>query len=173
MRDVVGRHFLKEKEKKILLQSFSETFGIEAQRLFGPKPRIEVFETLKHKIFIINGVPCLAKSDANLFPTLMFKEMLALIPKVTVDMGAVPYICNGADIMAPGIVKINGGFKEKTLIVVLDQKYEKPIAIGRALFDSESSKALRQGKIFENLHYVGDSVWNTIKKFPRNEKVKT
>jgi len=173
MPDVVGRHFLKEKEKKILLQSFSETFGIEVRSLFGPKPIIEVFEALNHKIFIINGVPCLAKSDGNLFPTLLFKEMLALIPKVTVDMGAVPHICNGADIMAPGIVKIDGDFKEKTFVVVLDEKYEKPIAIGRALFDSESSRAPRQGKIFENLHYVGDSVWNAIKKLPRNEKVKT
>jgi predicted RNA-binding protein (TIGR00451 family) len=37
-------------------------------------------------------------------------------------MGAVPHICNGADIMAPGIVKVEREFQARAMAVVVDEK---------------------------------------------------
>jgi PUA domain protein len=159
----IRRYFLKERDKKLLLGDFARVFQMDSERFFESKPGIEAIETSKHKIYLINNTPLLAKSEEDLFPTLMFNEIFPFLPKIVVDMGAVPYVCNGADVMAPGIVSINGVFKKGDLVVVVDMKHGKPIAIGSALSDSESLKAIKQGKVFKNLHHVGDEVWNTIK----------
>ncbi len=157
----------------MLLEGLTRTFKIDVEVLLKPKTGFEVLETPKHKIFLANGVPMFAKSDDSLFPTLTFNEMSSRLPKVTVDLGAIPYLCNGADVMAPGVRGIQGDFTKGELVLVVDEKYGKPIAISQALYDSESVKTLKQGKILKNLHYVGDEVWNAIKNLGDTAKVET
>ena len=41
-------------------------------------------------------------------PTLLFDEFTKKASKIIVDMGAIPYVCKGATVMAPGIVRIEG-----------------------------------------------------------------
>jgi len=161
---VTRRYFPRKKEARLLLDEASRTLGIDTESMFGLKPQVEVIETTGHKVFLVNALPLLAKSKEGLFPTLFFKDFLASLPKVTVDMGAVQHICSGADIMAPGIVGIQGDFGEKSLAVVLDAKNKKPIAIVRSLFDSETARTMKKGKVFRNLAYVGDDIWNLAKK---------
>ena len=74
-------------------------------------------------------------------------------------MGAVKHILNGADIMAPGIVRIIGDFKKGDLVLVVDEKYGKPLAVCEALYSSEEISKMSKGKVLKNLHYVGDKVW--------------
>jgi PUA-domain protein len=163
MPEVLRRYFLRKSERKSLLRKVSETLGIDAKEVFGSKPQIEVMETARHNIFLVSGLPVLAKSGEDLFPTLFFKDFLPLLPEVVVDMGAVPHLCSGADIMAPGIVEMRGDFTEKSLVLVLDKRNRKPIAIAQSIFNSKSAKALEKGKLFKNLHHVGDDIWEVIK----------
>jgi len=165
MSSVPHRHFLKEKEAKQLLADFSQKLRVKTETLFGPKPHIEQTETQGITIFIINGKPLIARSNETLFPTLTFEGTLSLLPKIVVDLGAVPHICNGADVMAPGIVRIKGDFQEKGLIVIVDERHEKPLAIGIALLNSQAAKILKHGKIAKNVHFVGDKLWNLLKSF--------
>jgi PUA domain protein len=157
------RHFLKEKEAKRFLLEVSETLGTEIGQLIGSKTRVEVNETETTEVFIFDGRPLLAKSNGVLFPTLSFEELFAVIPKIVVDMGAVPYVCKGADVMAPGVHAIKGEFEENCLLLVVDERHGKPLAVGAALFSSEDMKALNSGKIVKNLHYVGDKLWNYLR----------
>ena len=78
-------------------------------------------------------------------------------------MGAVSHICNGADVMAPGIVRIEGQFDVDDFVLVLDERHSKPLAIGSALLDSQTAKQTKHGKTAKNLHYVGDKLWNALK----------
>jgi PUA domain protein len=158
------RHFLKEKEAKKLLLNFSQRFKVDAERLFGPRPRIEVNEAEAAEIFIVNGKPLLARSGGTLFPTLAFAEVLSILPRIAVDMGAVPHVCNGADVMAPGVVSIDGDFDKNDFLLVLDERHGKPLAIGTAFFNSQAMKKVKHGKIVKNIHHVGDKLWNTLKK---------
>jgi len=80
-------------------------------------------------------------------------------------MGAVPYICNGADVMAPGVVQIEGEFQADEFLLVIDERHRKPLAIGKALFNSEHMRNLKQGRIIKNLHYVGDKLWKLLRQF--------
>ena len=95
----------------------------------------------------------------------MSNEKLAkLLNRITVDMGAIPYICNGADVMAPGVVKVSGDFDYGTLVAVVDENHGKVIAIGKAVLDSKDIRNTEKGKVVDVLHYVGDRVWDYVKE---------
>ena len=163
MPRTIKRLPIRKKEGKRLLNDISKNLRFDIERFFGSKPQIEIIETEKNKIYLIDGNPLLAAFEDMIFPTLLFEDYLDLLPKVTVDMGAVPYICNGADVMAPGIVEITGDFKEKALVIVIDERNKKPIAVAHSLFNSEKTRMIKKGKVFRNLHYIGDEIWNLIK----------
>jgi PUA-domain protein len=157
------RYFLKAKEAKYLLSEVLETFGAEIEQFLDSKTRVEVNETETAEIFIFNGIPLLARSEGLLFPTLTFEEFFPLMPRLVVDMGAIPYVCKGADVMAPGVVSINGQFKENDVLLITDVRHGKPLAVGVALFSSEAMKTVKRGKTVKTLHYVGDKLWNHLK----------
>ena len=163
MHKVLRRHFLKEGEAKRVLNDFSKLLDTKPEQLFGSKPKVEVLETRQAKIFLSNGVPFSVKVGNTIFPTLLFNEASSLLSKVVVDMGAVPHICGGADIMAPGIVRIDGKFSEADFLLVVDELHGKPLAIGQALFDSGTLRATKRGKVVKNIHYVGDKIWGLLK----------
>jgi PUA domain protein len=78
-------------------------------------------------------------------------------------MGAVPYVCNGADIMAPGIVRVEGEFSKGDIVLVVDEKHGKPLALGEILYDAAEARNIKQGVIVKNVHYVSDKIWNFAK----------
>lgn len=164
MKTVVRRHFLKEKEARQLLLELSQKLKMDAEQLVGSKTRIELAETHTVEIFIINGKPLFAKFEGTLLPTLISSGVFSLLPKIVVDMGAVPHICNGADLMAPGVIQIDGDFNTDDLLLIVDERHSKPLAIGVALLDSHSMRKVKHGKVVKNIHYVGDRLWKMLKK---------
>lgn len=112
------------------------------------------------KIYLLDDEILLFKADDSLYPTLRCKCVDAL-PAVIVDMGAIPFVCKGADVMAPGITEIKTPFEEGAIVVVRDVKHGKALAIGKALRASAAIMAEKRGKVIHNLHYVGDKIWET------------
>jgi len=163
MFEILRRHFLREREATQLLLDFSKEFKVDAERFFGSKPRIELAQAQAANVLLINKKPLLARFCGRLLPTLAFDELLSLLPKIVVDMGAVRHVCNGADVMAPGVVRIQGDFNENDLILVVDERHGKSLAIGVALFNSQTMRNLKQGRVVKNVHYVGDKLWNFVK----------
>jgi len=90
-------------------------------------------------------------------------EVLQRFPFVTVDMGAVKFVCNGAKVMRPGIVDF-GSFKKGDIVMIKDQIHGKALAVGVALENSEAAKAMTKGYVIENLHYISDKMWETYKE---------
>ena len=84
------------------------------------------------------------------------------LPEVVVDMGAVPYVANGADIMAPGIVEIEESLKQEMFAVITDIRNHKPLGIGLMLRDRDDIIRNPKGKALESIHYVGDKIWKII-----------
>lgn len=84
------------------------------------------------------------------------------LPSLVVDRNAVPHVSNGADVMRPGVVLVDGSFKKGNLVVVKDETYHKALAVTEALEDSERIEAAERGKVAKNLHYVGDKVWKVV-----------
>ena len=157
------RYSLKSKEGKIILRQVSERLKTNLETLVGSKPNIEASESGMDRIFLVEGKPLLFKLGEDVFPTLLFNELLARLPKIVVDMGAVPYVCKGADIMAPGIVRIEGEFSAGDIVVVVDEKHGKPLALGESLHNSETARAANRGAVIKNYHFVSDRVWTFAK----------
>jgi len=164
------RYFLKAKEAKAILQVAEERLKVDLGQLFKGETNIEVLETETMEVVIINGKPMLFKTAGSICPTLKFEEYFHLAPKAVVDMGAIPFVCKGANVMAPGIRRLEGQFEKNSIIYVVDERYGKPIAVGETLYEAEEMRNIRQGVVIKNLHHVGDKTWNTIKEIGSMDK---
>ena len=163
MSKISRRHSLREKEARNVILEFLKKTGATAEQLFESKKHVETIETEDAKIYLIDEKPLLASSNGKPFPTLFFKEVFSFLPKIVVDMGAVSHVCQGADIMAPGVIRIEGQFDVDDFVLVVDERYSKPLAVGSAILDSRMARQTNHGKIAKNLHYVGDKLWMLLK----------
>ena len=124
------------------------------------KANIEIVEDTRGTIITEEGEPVLLLHQGRWFPTLQTLNKINPLRKITVDMGAIPYVCAGADVMRPGIKAIEDGITKDSPVCVIDEKYGKILAVGFSLFDSEEMKKMEKGKVIKNLHYAGDWIWN-------------
>ncbi len=163
MPQKLRRYSLKSKQARQLLSEIIESLNVDMEIHFGQKANVEIAELAVGHIYLINGKPLFFKIENRVLPTLFFQDFLSQSPKIVVDMGAVPYVCNGADVMAPGIVHIEGEFGKGDLVLIVDEKHSKPLAVGESLQDSKSVRNAKQGAVIRNLHFVSDKVWNLAK----------
>ena len=157
------RYPLKSKNAKALLGEISAKLKVDMDAIFGSKANVEVVEAEFGKVYLVNGKALFFNVGEKTLPTLLFHEFNAQAPKVVVDMGAVPYICKGADVMAPGIIRFEGKFDKGDVVLVTDEKYGKSLALGESLMDAETAKTAKQGAVVKNFHFVSDKIWNLAK----------
>jgi PUA domain protein len=157
------RYPLKTKEAKQIVEEASKKLRLDVESLFGAKANVEVVESDVGKIYLIEEKPVLYKVGNEILPTLLFSEFTDKAPKIVVDMGAIPYVCKGATVMGPGIVRIEGEFNKGDLVLVVDMKHGKALALGESLLDVEIAKQTKKGPVVKTLHYVSDKIWDYIK----------
>lgn len=157
------RYPLKAKEAKLIIEDSSKKLNFDLEALYGAKANVEVVESDVGEIYLIEGKPILFKLGDVVLPTLLFSEFAAKAPKIVVDMGAIPYVCKGATVMAPGIVRVEGKFGKGDLVLIVDMKHGKALALGESLLDAETAKQTKKGPVVKTLHYVSDKIWEYIK----------
>jgi PUA domain protein len=157
------RYPLKAKEAKQIVEETQQKLHADLEPLLEAKAAVEVVESDAGLIYLITGKPLLFKAVDKLLPTLLFGEFTEKAPRVVVDMGAVPYVCKGATVMAPGIVRVEGEFTAGDLVLVADVKFGKALAVAEALMDAATARGTKKGPVVKTLHYVGDKVWEQIK----------
>ncbi|MBS7652050.1 MAG: PUA domain-containing protein [Candidatus Bathyarchaeia archaeon] len=151
-----ARRTMRRKEARELLKEASNLFGeIETGLVEEAKLDDEIW------IYLIDGSPMMARKGGNLIP-LLTSPAIDRLPSIYIDMGAVPHICKGADVMIPGIVDVETDFGAGSLIAVRDIRHRKALSIGRALLSSGEIKKGGRGRAVENIHYVGDKIWKTL-----------
>lgn len=159
-----AKTILKERDSKPLIEQLRTLPGLSS---LSSKSHVEMEAVKDGEVVFLDGEPLALRSRGELIPVLVNTVTLKGLPRVVVDMGAVAHVVSGADVMAPGIRRVEGEFSANSLLVVEDEKYGKPLAVGRALVDSQTLTAAKKGKVVKNLHYVGDLVWETVKVFSR------
>jgi PUA-domain protein len=95
-----------------------------------------------------------------LLPSLRMIVKKNFLKNIIINMGAVPFIAKGADLMRPGIVGVDAYVDEGNIVAIVDEKNLKPIAIGQSLFSKDEMQQMEVGKVVLNLHHVGDEIWN-------------
>ena len=129
------RHFIKSSEIKTLkneiLQHYDQNF---VDSLFPQKSRIEVIIT-EHgdTLYAINNELKIWKSKEHGFIPVLTQLINKKIRlrKVAVDMGAIKFITlSGADIMRPGITKIDPLIQKGEIIEVVDETHDQSLVVG-------------------------------------------
>jgi PUA-domain protein len=153
---IIKRYHLQKAAVKQLSTEIDTRFGRTAsERLSGAIELIELDGG--REVIFMNGKQFLLKTSDGIFPTLTSLDQIPL-KRVVVDMGAVPHVVGGADIMSPGVVNADEGIMPNDCVVVIDERHGKPLAIGLALLSGPAMKGPK-GRAVKNLHYVGDNVW--------------
>jgi PUA domain protein len=140
-----------------LSERLYKVFGADT---FSLNDTVDSAETKNYDIIYVNNEVLAMIIDDEPFLTL--KGILKYHPRnrwVTVDMGAVKFVYNGADVMAPGIVNADPTIEKDDLVWVRDERNLQPLAIGKALMSGIEMISANKGKSIETLHYVGDRLW--------------
>ena len=156
------RHTLRKSDASRLKERLYAEIGEEAEQYLAHT--IEVAETNSNtKIYFVAKKPYLLESHNIIFPTLYGAlEFPINTRQIIVDMGAVPFVVNGADIMRPGVLAVTPDIEQNHPVIIVDERHKKPLAIGTALYNAEELMKQTSGKVVKTWHYVGDEIWNLI-----------
>jgi PUA domain protein len=160
--EIKKRHDMKSSQIKGLKKRIKEELGEEFSSLLDGK-RYEICITdTEIRLILVDGNPVFLEKKM-VFPTLkafLDTDCRTLKRHVTVDMGAVPYVTNGADVMRPGIIDVDKSVEAGDFVVITEERHGKPLAIGEALYSGDEIRKMSQGKVIATIHYVGDKMWN-------------
>ncbi len=157
MLDIKRRYCLKKKELKKIKEELDGIFGNE---IIPKKANAELAITEDYEMILINNEPVAFKINDKIYPTLKTILNHELNKgKVVVDMGAVRFLANGADVMSPGIVDADEDIKEGDVVFVVDETHHRPLCVGEALMDGKTMKESNKGKAIKTIHYIGDDIW--------------
>jgi PUA-domain protein len=154
-----SRHHLKGSEAKKIIAALEPFLEDDSALNKASLERAETDEGVD--LIFVDGRPLLMIIEGQPFFTVL--GAIELKPNkrlVVVDSGAVRFIVNGADVMKPGIVSADPEIAAGDLVVVVEERHKKPLAIGRALIPGTEMKG--EGKAIKSLHHVGDQVWKGI-----------
>ncbi len=165
---VKHRHQLRAKERRELRKQLEVTPALLHIDLTGSSAGKTPIERIvlenKTELFLINERLWLVRTKEKTYPSLhALLDGVVTLPKVVVDMGAVPHIANGADVMGPGIVGADDSITKDDIVVVIDQKNQTPLAVGQAIFEGDRMKTKSKGRAVTVIMYVGDWLWDLMK----------
>ena len=148
---------LRQKEAADVIRRLAEEFGMQVPVDNVP---LDEAEGGPHRLLLRENEAIALFVDEAIVPTV--RGLLAYPATkraVTVDMGAVRFIYNGADVMAPGIVEADPAVRVGDVVWVRDEKNRRPLAVGRAIMDGPTMAREEKGKAIETIHHVGDDLW--------------
>ncbi|MEM0359457.1 MAG: DUF1947 domain-containing protein [Candidatus Hadarchaeales archaeon] len=148
---MVRRYCLRKSEIRELKERVEKELGLEVEG-----KRFEVMEEKGRRLILVDSSLSLLEEGGKIFPFLGWADRLKR--KVVVDMGAVPHLARGADVMSPGVVRVEGEIKPGEIVAVVDERHGKALAVGEALVAGGEMMG-RKGKVVRNLHHVGDAIW--------------
>lgn len=156
------RRRLRNKEVKTLAQELNETMG---RNVLSAEDVVDSGSSTEYDVIFLNGNILAIIVEGKPFLTVRgILEFGADRAFVTVDMGAVPYVANGADVMTPGVVDADLQLEEGDMVWVRDEKNARPLAIGKALMSGSDMISAKSGKAVASIHYVGDKLWKYDEK---------
>ena len=109
-----------------------------------------------------NGVTAV-KIGEDILPFLGDVPILEKFPYVIVDMGAIKFVCKGANIMRPGITKFSD-FESGEIVCIVEESQNKFLAVGKAEMSSKELEGIKNGEVIKNMHYISDIFWESKKE---------
>ncbi len=151
-------HPLSKSDSNEVLTDISSQWRIEL-----PKLKTLVLHEIDEDTSIITSENFTAiRIEKTYLPLLSETSLLEKFPKVVVDSGAIKFVCNGANVMRPGIREYTE-FKKDDLVCVVEETHNKFLAVGKSMVSSEEMQSITKGEVVKNLHYISDKYWESAK----------
>lgn len=147
-------NLISKSETSTLLKTVSEKWGIDLPKV----KNLKVHQILDDAQIITGKGIKILKMGEDYLPFLSETETLEKFPNVTVDMGAIKFMCKGANLMRPGIKSFTEFEKDK-LVCIVEESQHKFLAVGKAVTSSSELETMDKGEVLKNLHYISDKFW--------------
>jgi PUA domain protein len=132
-----------------------------------PRSKTLVMHELEEGVSLITGDSLTALRMRDVFmPFLSEIGLLEKFPKVVVDSGAIKFVCNGANVMRPGIRDFTQ-FQKDEIVCIAEETHGKFLSVGRTLVSSDEIPNISKGEVVKNLHYISDKYWESAKLIKR------
>jgi PUA domain protein len=158
---IKSRHHLKGSDARKIIAKI-EPFLEDPSSLRQSSLEMAVSDEGVDLIFIDSRPMLMIVEDQPFFTVLGAIELSPHKRLVVVDSGAVRFVVNGADVMKPGIVSADPEIAVGDLVVIVEERHNKPLAIGRALVAGTEMNG--EGKAVKSLHHVGDAIWKGLEE---------
>ena len=152
-------NLISKSETASIMKQISEDWKIELPKI----KNLRFFHISDNEIIITGDSITAIKIDDRFLPHLSEIELLKKFPYIIVDMGAIKFVCKGANIMRPGITKLTD-FNDGEIICVVEESNNKFLSVGIAKMSSDKANSTETGMVVENLHYISDKFWETKKE---------
>ncbi len=147
-------NLISKSETDDLLKQVSTQWKIESPKAKNLKMH-DIMDNVQ--MFTANDIMIL-KIEKTYLPFLSQISLLEKFPHVLVDMGAVKFMCNGANVMRPGI-RSYSEFGKEQVVCVIEESQHKFLAVGRSLVPSSELETMEKGEVVKNMHYISDKFW--------------
>ena len=151
-------NLISKSETTQLLKIVSEKWKINIPKV----KNLKVYEIDDETQLITGKDIKILKIKNEHLPFLSEIPILEKFPYVQVDMGAIKFMCKGANLMRPGIKKFSE-FSKNDIVCIVEESQNKFLAIGKSEVDSSELKDMDKGEVLKNLHYISDKAWEISK----------
>ncbi len=168
--EVHQRHFLKSKDKKQFIEHLNREIpgkSAEIQKIVDKKSKIEWIKLGNNEeLYAIDDELAFWVKDDNFIPLLNYALHNEIPYKsVVVDNGAIKFMAKGADVMRPGILKIDSEIEKDEIVLIRDPNHNKVLMVGKALFNGKEMKEKQKGRVIVAIHSLSDNIWEFSKSF--------
>ena len=127
-----------------------------------PEGRYEMLEA-EIPVVLLDGFPAFFLHGGKYYPTVLLLLNHPVEDRyVTVDMGAVKHVLNGANVFSAGIVDADRKIEVGDAVYVRDEKYGKPLAVGIAEMSGDEMVSKKSGVAVKTLHHYGDKIQKVV-----------
>jgi len=151
-------NLISKSETTQLLKTVSEKWKIDIPKI----KNLKVYEIDNDTQLITGKEIKILKIKDEYLPFLSETSTLEKFPFVQVDMGAVKFMCKGANLMRPGIKKFSE-FSQNDIVCIIEESQNKFLAVGKSEVDSSELENMEKGEVLRNLHYISDKAWEISK----------
>ena len=152
-------NLISKSETSKILEQINSQWKIELPK----QKNIKTHEVDEKGVIITGDGITAVKIGDDILPFLDDIPILEKFPYVTVDMGAIKFVCKGANVMRPGITKFSD-FESGEIVCVIEESQKKFLAVGKAKISSIELDETNKGEVIKNMHYISDNFWESKKE---------
>ena len=152
-------NLISKSETSKILEQINSQWKIELPK----QKNIKTHEVDEKGVIITGDGITAVKIGDDILPFLDDIPILEKFPYVTVDMGAIKFVCKGANVMRPGITKFSD-FESGEIVCVIEESQKKFLAVGKAKISSNELDETNRGEVIKNMHYISDNFWESKKE---------